>query len=85
MTNKNRLSDEKLDEVSGGANVKIGGQDDTIGYLSRVCPNCGSKFVRLYMYDDNGKIASAKKCNDCGTVFDREEPVILQDELNRLK
>ncbi len=45
MTNKNKLSDEKLDEVSGGANVKIGGQDDIIGYLSRVCPNCGSKFV----------------------------------------
>ena len=52
MTNKNKLSDEKLDEVSGGANVKIGGQDDIIGYLSRVCPNCGSKFVRLYIYPE---------------------------------
>ncbi|MBQ8067383.1 MAG: 4Fe-4S binding protein [Solobacterium sp.] len=26
------------------------------------------------MYEDNGQIASAKKCNDCGTVFGMKEP-----------
>ena len=41
--------------------------------------------VVVHMYDDNGKTASAKKCNDCGTVFEREEPVVLPDELNRLR
>lgn len=53
------LTDEELDQVSGGTNVGC-------NHNVYVCPRCGSTNVKLIAeVGDMGKF----QCNDCGEIF----------------
>ena len=62
MTDKNRLGDEELERVSGGALVRNGKEE--IQYGSKECSQCQSSDTEVHLL--NGKVTYVK-CFECGS------------------